>query len=316
MTVMRGRTRELTNIIFKNVSIIVIVLGLSSVASAQWVLDHVDGPWDPNNNFAVQSPPWSFAVQPVQPPQNQAGLYYDRNKPDEWDFVLQWADPPASVPDHGVISIPLRITRTRCGARTPTCEPYLGRGFGLAAQSMDTANNWVGDGYLFNGTLKNGIRTQGGAQTVYANYNIATDETTVYYVFNPFYSNTQYIRFVVYLGSGTTLKTYYYKRGARRSPQPPVLISPPNGATVPANTLQLVWRQNGDPGYQETFWLQIYYWDFATNQWKPYWEGYWNSPANLSGRKGTFAWRVFAVDPTHQSNPWFAPSDWWKVTSQ
>ncbi len=316
MTATRERTRKLTFIVLKSVSIIVITLGLSSVANAQWVLDHVDGPSDPNNNYAVQKPPWSFTIQAVQPPQNQAGLYWNRNKPDEWNFGLEWADPPASVPDHGVISIPLRITRTRCGANTPPCSPLLGNGFGLSAQSMDSANNWVEDGYLFNGTLKNGSRTQGGEQKVYANSDIRMDETTVYYVFNPFYSNTKNIRFQVYLGSGTTLKTYYYKKGGRQPLQAPILLGPPNGATVSTSNFQLSWRQNGDPGYQETFWLEIWYWDFAANQWKPYWQGYWNSPANFSGRKGTFAWRVFAVDPTHQSNPWYVASGWWKVTSQ
>jgi hypothetical protein len=305
MTAMRDRTRELTNIMLKSVSIIVITLGLSSVANAQWVLDHIEGV---SNLKTV--PPWSLVTQQSQPPQNIAGLYLDRNTPNEWDLVLQWTDPASSVPDHGEIAIPIKITKTRCGAKTPTCDRYIGVGFSVTGQSLDSSNVWQDDGYL-----KYGSRTLNALYQVWVNENIQQAQTTTYFLFNPFYS-TQNVRFIVYTSDGTWLKTYYYKKGGRQSLQPPILISPPNGATVPANTLQLVWRQNGDPGYQETFWLEVWYWDFASNQWKPYWQGYWNSPANFSGRKGTFAWRVFAVDPTKQSNPWFVASSWWKVTSQ
>jgi len=294
-----------------------VILGSSSVAHAQWVLDRVETLSAADNNiFSTQHPGWSLIPQTTQPPLNGVGLVLNRNTPNEWDFGLSWMDPAASAPEHGVIGFTLRVSRTRCGPKTPACDAAIGAGFAVYGQSLAADNTWQPDGSLSNGTSKNGVRSPTGSPGVWANEVIPLDETIVYFIFNPFYSNSRQIRFIVST-AGAPLKTYYYTKG-HLAPQAPILAGPPNGAVVPAANVQLSWRQNGNPGYAETFWVQAWYKTTPTGDWVFWFSGYFPTPLALPALPHGLkvAWQVAAVDPSHQSSPWFASSDWWVFTVQ
>ena len=299
-------------------AMVVVILGSSSVAHAQWVLERVETLSDSDGRtFSAQHPGWSLILQTTPPPLNNVGLVLNRNTPNEWDFGLSWTDPAASAPDRGVIAFPLKITRTRCGPRTPACDAAIGAGFAVYGQSLAADNTWQGDVYLSNGTSKNGVRLPTGNPGVWANEVTPLDETTVYFIFNPSGANTRHVRFIVST-SGAPLKTYYYAKGGHVSPQAPILVGPPNGALISGANVQLIWRQSGNPGYAETFYVNAWYKTAPTANWVHWFSGYFSTPLALPALPPglTVAWQVAAVDPSHQSNPWYVFSGAWVFTVQ
>jgi mucin-like protein len=97
-------------------------------------------------------------------------------------------------------------------------------------------------------------------------------------------------------------------------PNAPTLISPASSwspAINPSVTFQ--WQNNGGAGgIQLYFALQIYQWDPNARQWTQYYYN-WASgtSAMMNLQPGSYyAWRVLAVDTSHNSNPWWAASGW------
>jgi hypothetical protein len=263
-----------------------------------------------------QPPPEYFLENRTseQQPPTVTAYYYASGRADSYIFQMQWADPPQRVADGATITISQTNNRVQCP--TTGCGT-ADVGVGLitwAEVSADGVNNWGQVAIL-------DAPNHPSPTSAYASHSIqsASADPTFYLSFQR--AQVPYIRIRIAAGDGgaghAVLTTYYYAHVGvvRPPPQAPMLVSPAHGATVSATGLHLVWQQNGFPGYTEYFYLQIYAWNGTAWSQQPVWEGWAASPFPFTGHVGYFGWRVFAVDgnhytdPTHESNPWYATSD-------
>jgi hypothetical protein len=106
---------------------------------------------------------------------------------------------------------------------------------------------------------------------------------------------------------------------------PPTLISPPDDPDqdrcfTPDATkgIELRWRDNESPnseGRPITTYVEVRRGDSETGEWHPWVKKYANPPFTLlvhtSVYDAVFAWRVWTVDRSGQTEPYAAPSEWW-----
>lgn len=116
------------------------------------------------------------------------------------------------------------------------------------------------------------------------------------------------------------LATYVYRKqvgpAGNRPPRAPTLIGPDNTYSpgLDPYSITFQWQNNGDPdGDAVGFYLNIFQYDFYSAQWVLVYKG------AVEGTSTTlynfqefsyYAWRVFAVDWSQRSDPWFTASDW------
>jgi len=117
--------------------------------------------------------------------------------------------------------------------------------------------------------------------------------------------------------AATDIDPGYYNR----APYAPTLISPASNARLAMNslrpTLNLRWRNNGDPdGERVTFYVDTMYWDVYSRTWKPAVKQTVSTtycPVTFNGSPGSsvyLAWRVYAMDATRRSRPWYSVTGW------
>lgn len=117
--------------------------------------------------------------------------------------------------------------------------------------------------------------------------------------------------------AATDIDSCYYNR----APNAPTLLYPASNARLAMNslrpTLQLRWRNNGDPdGERVTFYVDTIYWDVYSRTWKPAVKQTVSTtycPVTFNGSPGSsvyLAWRVYAMDATKRSRPWYSVTGW------
>jgi len=107
-------------------------------------------------------------------------------------------------------------------------------------------------------------------------------------------------------------------RQENRPPNPPTLISPPNtwdtwSPAIDPSSVTFQWIDNGDPdGDPVSSYINVYRYDPSSQKWTLTYNGWVNGTSltltNL--QPGSYyGWRVYAIDQTQRSDPWYTESE-------